>query len=432
MNVIPERATASPLPPRGALRAPFLSVACSLATIIGVASAFPLLAEQDPASPEATGLISGGKAGAALRYRFENVDQESFADDAKASTLRARLNFRSGEVNGFSFFGEYDYVFNVGWDDYNAGAGNTPNKTQYPVVADPTGGDLNQAYIQWKNTGGTLVRAGRERIIYDNARFVGNVGWRQNEQTYDGVYFQHKASGFDWQAAWVGRVNRIFGRDVPAGRHDNNTWLLNVGKTAEDVGKLTGYYYDIDNRDAAAFSTATWGLRYSGDWKPGTVPFGFAAEFARQTDAHDNPVDYGANYFRLDLSAPLKWFTPYIGYESLGGDDSRPGAAFRTPLATLHAFNGWADKFLTTPDAGLNDRFAGVKGKVGGWSWDLLYHDFEAESGRGSFGEEVDASLSRALGEHVGLLVKGAWFNGAPASAYDDTTKVWVQLTADF
>jgi hypothetical protein len=299
-------------------------------------------------------------------------------------------------------------------------------------VADPDGGDLNQAYIQWQSSGGTLIRGGRERIIYDNARFVGNVGWRQNEQTYDGVYFQHKAGGFDWQAAWVGQVNRIFGNDVAAGEEDNNTWLLNGSKVFEGAGKLVGYYYDIDNKDAAASSTATLGLRYTGDWAAGAAKLGFAAEYAYQSDAHHNPVDYSANYFRVDLSAEFARVTPYVGYESLGGDDSRPGAAFRTPLATLHAFNGWADKFLATPNAGLNDLFVGLRGKAGDWSWNVLYHDFEAESGSGSYGDEIDASLSRPMGENLGILFKAAWFNGDPASAYADTTKLWMQLTADF
>lgn len=384
------------------------------------------------AADSMTGLFTEGDAGVAFRYRLENVEQDAFAEDATASTLRTRLNFTSGKWNGFGFFAEYDFILNVGPDEYNEGAGNTPDRIQYPVVADPEGADLNQAFIQWQSDGGTLLRGGRERIIFDNARFVGNVGWRQNEQTYDGVHFQHKASGFDWQGAWVGRVNRIFGRDVPDGRHDNNTWLLNASKALEGAGKLTGYYYDIDDRDTASFSTKTYGLRFTGDMKTSAALFGFAAEYAHQTDAHDNPVDYDANYYRLDLSAALTRFTPYLGFESLGGDGDRPGAAFRTPLATLHAFNGWADKFLATPNAGLDDLFFGVKGKLGAWGWDLVYHDFSAESGGGSYGEELDASLSRPLFEHFGLLLKGAWFNGDASSPYDDTTKLWVQLTADF
>jgi len=377
-------------------------------------------------------MFTQGDFGLDFRYRFENVSQDSFAEDALASTLRVRANFHSGAWRGFGFFAEYDYVLAVGWDDYNAGAGNTPDRVQYPVVADPEGGDLNQAYLQWQSAGGTRLQAGRERITYDNHRFVGNVGWRQNEQTYDGVYLQHQASGLDLQAAWVGRVNRIFGRDVPDGQHDNDSWLINVAKSAAGVGKFTVYYYDIDDRDTAAFSTLSYGLRVNSELKRPSATIGFTAEFAHQTDAHDNPVDYRADYFRVDLSATLRSVTPYLGFESLGGDEHRAGAAFRTPLATLHAFNGWADKFLNTPNAGLDDLFFGLKGKAGGWAWNVLYHDFSAQSGGADFGNEIDASLGRPLAKRFDLLLKGAWFDGAASSPYDDTTKLWLQVQAAY
>jgi hypothetical protein len=373
-----------------------------------------------------------GKGGLAFRYRLENVDQDNFDKDATASTLRTRLNFRTDDLHGFSLFVEGDFVMGLGWKDYNAGAGNTPDKTEYPVIADPVGTDLNQAYIQWRNDKGTLLRGGRERIIYDNARFVGNVGWRQNEQTYDGVYFQQKSGGFDFQGAWVGQVNRIFGHDVPAGKQDNNTWLMNASKAWDGIGKLVAYYYNIDNKDAAASSTISYGARFAGKHKFEKFALGYTAEYAHQKGAHNNAVDYSANYYRGDLSFELSKVTPYIGLESLGGDATRPGAMFRTPLATLHAFNGWADKFLTTPDAGLNDFFLGIKGKAGSWSWNVLYHDFNAESGSGSLGNEIDASIGRKFAKHYGVLFKAAWFNAASSSNYDDTTKLWAQLTANF
>ena len=59
--------------------------------------------------------------------------------------------------------------------------------TDRPVVADPTGTDVNQALILYRGIDSTLIRAGRQRINLDNQRFVGAVGWRQNDQTYDGI-----------------------------------------------------------------------------------------------------------------------------------------------------------------------------------------------------------------------------------------------------
>jgi hypothetical protein len=380
-----------------------------------------------------TEMFTQGKAGVAFRYRYEFVEQDNFAKDAGASTLRGRLNFKTDDWKGFGAFAEFDYVTDVIWDDYNAGAGNTPNKTQYPVVADPTGPDLNQAFLQWQNgAAGSLVRGGRQRIIYDNARFVGNVGWRQNEQTYDAAYFQQKAAALDFQLAYVWQVNRIFGDDVPAGENENSTVLGNLGYNLDGVGKLTGYYYDIDNDDVASFSTSTYGARFAGSHNFGENAVGYALESAHQTDAHNNPVDYSANYYRIDVSLGIGKITPYVGYESLAGDDTKAGAAFRTPLATLHAFNGWADMFLNTPDAGLNDLFVGVKGALGTWNWDALYHDFDAESGSQSFGSEFDASIGRKFAEKYSVLFKAALFDASKSSPYPDTTKVWVQLTADF
>ncbi len=403
----------------------------------GFVTAFALVFGSVPGTAQAaesfTEMFTQGKAGVAFRYRFEYVDQDNFAENAEASTLRGRLNFKTGDWQGFGAFAEFDYVAHVFWDDYNAGSGNTPDKTEYPVVADPTGADLNQVFLQWQNgAGGSLLRGGRQRIIYDNGRFVGNVGWRQNEQTYDAAYFQRKIAGLDFQMAYVWQVNRIFGDDVPAGENDNATWLGNLAYSIDGTGKLTGYFYDLDNDDVADFSTSTFGARWAGSHTFGEHAFTYNLEYAHQDDAHDNPVDYSANYYRIDAALGIGKITPYLGYESLGGDDSRAGAAFRTPLATLHAFNGWADMFLTTPNAGLNDLFLGIRGGLGSWNWDVLYHDFDAESGSQSFGSEFDASIGRNFAEKYSVLIKAAFFDGKDASPYPDTTKLWLQLSAEF
>lgn len=375
--------------------------------------------------------ISEGEAKLDFRYRLELVDQDPLVEDATASTLRARLNYMTAEYQGLSFVVEFDYVAELFGDEYNAGGGNTPDRSQYPVVADPDGDDLNQAFLQFHN-GDNQFRAGRQRIILDNARFVGNVGWRQNEQTYDGLSFTHKnENGLVFTAAYIGNVNRIFGDDVAAGDHNHDTTLLNISKAFKDAGTLTAYLYGIENEDAAALSNQTMGLRFAGARKINERNFAYTFEYASQEDHANSPVKFSADYYRIDLSAGVGKATLYAGYESLEGDSSSAGKSFRTPLATLHAFNGWADKFLATPDAGLEDRFIGMRGQAGAWGWNVLFHDFSAQSGSADFGTEIDASLSRKLGENYGLLLKAAKFDSDHAS-FGDTTKLWVQLTASF
>jgi hypothetical protein len=85
-------------------------------------SSFPAPAQ---AADSFIDIFKEGKAGLAFRYRFENVDQERFTKDATAGTLRTRLNFRTADIYGISAFAEYDFVMTAGWNNYNAGAGNT-------------------------------------------------------------------------------------------------------------------------------------------------------------------------------------------------------------------------------------------------------------------------------------------------------------------
>ena len=363
-----------------------------------------------------------GKFGYSFRWRLEDVDQDPFPNNATAIPLRARINFHTSDLYGFSAKAEFDYVFNFGVEDFNAGGGNTPNPPGYPVIADPGGEDLNQLFLQYKGNIGQL-RVGRQRIIYDNARFVGNVGWRQNEQTYDSFSYNYGYGADDAlqvQYAYVDNVNRIFGDEVNAGDHAQNTHLVNMSFKFNNTTKLTGYYYDIDNEDVAGLSNVTYGVRFAGKTGGDGIKFGYTLEYASQKENADNPIDYSADYWRADLSFGFNWATIYAGYEVLGGDDSMPGQAFRTPLATLHAFNGWADKFLATPDAGLNDAFIGAKGKLGKWSWNVLYHDFQAQSGSEKFGTEFDGLIKRKFKDNYSVLFKAASFS-TDSPSYGDS-----------
>jgi len=139
--------------------------------------------------------IMSGDASLNLRYRYEYVDQDSFSEDANASTLRMRLNYATGSWRDWSGFLEFDQVLEVLLDDYNSGQGtSTGDRGQYPVVADPNGSDLNQLYLQYAPNDDWRTRVGRQRILLDDQRYVGGVGWRQNEQTYEACRCSTKAS----------------------------------------------------------------------------------------------------------------------------------------------------------------------------------------------------------------------------------------------
>ncbi len=379
-----------------------------------------------------TDAVSGGDVGLSFRYRYEFVDQTGFDDNAHASTLRTRLNYETAAWHGTTFFIEADNVSEILADDFNNAVTSDPDRLKYPVVADPEGTEINQAWIQHQFSDHTGMKLGRQRILLDNQRFVGGVGWRQNEQTYDGISFTTRPMGQgELFYAYIYNVNRIFGDEVSAGDHRQDTHLLNLSWPLSDSFKAGGYFYDIDNEDAPAFSTRTFGLQMDSDYDLDGIGLGWHLEWARQSDNANNPVSYDANYWAINGSAKLTAVTLKAGLEILEGDDSQTGAAFRTPLATLHAFNGWADQFLTTPAAGLEDIWLGASGGLGNYQWQLFWHDFSAESGSQDYGQELDVALSRKFSDHWSLLLKGARFE-ADDAAFRDTTKLWLMATASF
>jgi len=402
-----------------------------LAGVLSLVLCVSAWAQDDSTNADTIGsAIVSGKASVSLRYRYEFVDEDSFDDDANASTLRLRLNYKTGAWNGWSGFLEFDEVLDVFINDFNSGAGTSnPGRLRYPVVADPSGSDLNQLYLQYAPNENWRTRIGRTRINLDDQRFVGGVGWRQNEQTYDGGSVQYK--GFEDTTlfySYVANVNRIFGQTVPAGDHKHNTHLLNGKVGLNKDWDVVGYAYLIDNDDAPASSTDTFGFRVNGKLELGSEAFSLLGEFATQSDSGNSPANYSANYFRLQALWNGKALNAGAGFESLGSDD---GQSFRTPLATLHAFNGWADQFLLTPPGGLEDLYLRVGYKYDKWNFQLIYHDFTAETGGGSYGDEIDFSANRKLGDRYGLLLKIASFS-ADDAPFVDTTKFWLMLTASY
>lgn len=396
--------------------------------------ALPAVAQEDEPATFAEA-IGAGKASIGFRYRLENVDDDNpslVEDTANASTLRLRMNYRTGSYRNWTAFGEFDYVAEVLLRDFNSLGGSSPPRDDYPVVADPKGPDLNQLYVDYDPSENTKIRIGRQRIVLDNHRFVGDVGWRQNVQTFDGLTLNLKAAGnTEFKYSYITTVRRIFGDDVPSGRHDVDAHLLNATVKLSDDWNITPYYYYIDNEDAAAFSTGTFGVRATGDVAVGQNNLALVGEFANQTDVANNPVGYDASYFHASATlAMTNALSLGLAWESLGGDQNVGGSAFRTPLATLHPFQGWADKFLTTPGAGVNDLFLTVKYKAGAWNLTGVVHDFSAEDGSGDWGTEFDLSAGRSLKDRYGLLFKAAFYDADQFSF--DTRKFWVMFTGSY
>jgi len=378
---------------------------------------------------EFSDLVTQGKANVNLRYRFENVDQENISADANASTLRSRLTWTSGTFSGISGVLEVDNISAIGNDNYNS----TENgKTHYPVVADPEGTEVNQAFLGVAIAGAGTLDAGRMRINHANQRFLGGVGWRQNEQTYDALRFQSLAiNNVTLDYAYIWNVNRVFGpRDgAQKANWDGDVHALRAGWTINPDNRLGAFLYALDIDDARALSSTTVGVDYAGAIAVTEgVKLALNLAYARQSDGGDNPNHYDADYLLAEATLPLAKVALTAGYEVLGSDNN---VGFSTPLATLHAFQGFADQFLATPGAGVEDSYLRAAGALAGVKLAATYHDFSADRGSGDYGSELDLSAAYGLLPNLNLLVKYAAYNGdsgAPAPQRNDVDKFWIML----
>lgn len=376
---------------------------------------------------------SKGNVGVDLRYRLELVDQDSFDRNATASTLLTKLWYQTGTVQGFSGYLEFTNTTVLGKETFNSTVNGNITR---PVVADPETTELNQVYLQYKN-GNVTLKGGRQGINLDNQRFIGTVGFRQNDQTYDSIAaIATPAENLTAVYSYVWNVNRIFGEDHPLGDLDTNTHVFNVSYTGFDLGTLTAYAYLIDLNDTPVLglSSATYGARFVGKRAVSqTVKLGYELEYASQSDYQDNPRDYRADYWNAGLTATSGGFTLGIGYEQLGSDN---GVGFSTPLATLHKFNGWADLFLATPANGLQDRNAslaytvpGTEG-LGGTLFKVIYHDFQSDVGSAEFGTEWDFLISKKVNRYLTASVKAGFYQADEFAT--DTSRIWFTLATKF
>ena len=156
-----------------------------------------------------------------------------------------------------------------------------------------------------------------------------------------------------------------------------------------------GYGYLLDFDPGVGVDSQTWGLRWVGKFKFGAEDlnkFDYTLEWANQSDYQDSS-NFSGDYYHLKGVFNFSGFFAGLGYELLGSDSGN--AAVQTPLATLHAHNGWADRFLVTPNDGLEDGYLTAGYGKGMWKLWGVWHDFDRDSGSGpTYGDEFDLAFT--------------------------------------
>ena len=397
--------------------------------------------------------LTKGKFNLNVRLRYEQVDEDNqppFDKNSYAPTIRTRFGYTTAPFHGFQAMVEGVNVSVIGPEhNYNAAGSNA--EPHRPPVGDPPLTRLDQGWLAYRYTNWISAKVGEQKITLDNLRFIGNVGWRQNMQTYDAAAISSQPiDGLDLYYAYLWDVHRVFG-DVsglpPANRDfDSSSHLIHAGYSPWEFGRFATYAYLLDLHNAAgdANSSATYGASFAGAMPIGpNMAVDYRAEFAWQTDYAESPLRYSAPYYNLEAGANIRPVAFGAGYENLASSSNSGAgggrAAVSTPLATLHAFNGWADVFLNTPFAGLHDLYGYLQltlpGRV---PLRFVYHKYDADYGSANYGQEFDAIVSHKFGKHWSALFEYAHYLGRDAappvlSAKDVTIqKVWAALEFNY
>ncbi|MCK5718687.1 MAG: hypothetical protein KAH84_01920 [Thiomargarita sp.] len=397
----------------------------SLATciILGTTSSLTIADSKD----SGFSLFSDSILYSQLRPRFEYADGGSNSS-AKAFTVRTVIGGKFNNIVGVKKLTAVIEANNVSHfgilDDY------APEQTGYNVIMDPSQTRMTQAHFDYK-TGNTNIIIGRKMLGLDNQRFIGHVGWRQMPQTYDLLAVIDKSiKNLTLAGAYVKRVNKI----TENGKLDTNSVLLNGSYNVLPTLKVTAYSYMLSSIHD------TFGLRATGKVNIANgMKISYEAEYATQNKAtfeeesmNDVQPDHEANYYKLGTRLTHPNFVFGIDYEVLGEKEGSEGGAFYTPLATLHAMNGFADKFLKTPDDGLVDTSI-VLGYINKEFGRIIaiYHDFESDNGGKDYGSEFDIVYVRKLNKNLNLFLKSAFYKEGDDFGVD-TTKYWAMLDYKF
>lgn len=411
--------------------------------------------------------IKEGKAMTSFRLRYENVQQDGNGppgtpyatiplEDANAFTLRSLIGWQTSPYHNFSFAAQIINVTKLN-DDFNDGTAftpainagsNQPDKLGYAKVVDPDHTNINQAYVDWTGIKNTKFRLGRQQTNLDNVRFIGDIGFRQVMQVFDGISVTNKSiHDTNIYIAHFESVNQINTRYRTAGALD----IINAKYNISGTEVITGYGYlsrfdDLGfgngwfgaGNAAANQSNKTFGLRLDGihPFNPNFRAI-YTAEYAKQTDysGGDNRID--AHYYKLGGGVGIDAFNIRIDQEKLSSNDGK--YAFQTPFGTNHLFQGWVDKFLATPKEGIQDTFITATYRLDDFLFFADYHFIDSDKdfskvggGTGNrYGKEWNVAVTYNLNSNVMTKLEYGKFTEsdqylATASRIRDTDKLWI------
>ena len=428
--------------------------------------------------------IKEGKNLTSFRLRYENVSQDGNAPvitpaqplkDADALTLRSLIGWQTAPYHNFSFGAQLIDVSKLS-DNFNDStplsgpfnpAANQPNKLAYAKVVDPDYTGVIQLFVDWTGIKNTKFRLGRQQVNLDNVRFIGDIGFRQVMQVFDGVSVMNKSiPDTEVYLAHFEAVRQINTKLRSEGalevaniryRISGTEFLVGYGylSSFEDLGLGNAWFgaASLNNPGKlninADQSNKTFGLRLDGihPFNPNFRAL-YTAEYAKQTDYSGGDSRIDADYYKIGGGLGFDNLNVRIDQELLGSNDGK--YAFQTPFGTNHLFQGWVDKFLATPKEGIRDTFVTATYRFEDFLFFADYHlfnsdedFFKATGGKGDkYGTEWNVAATYNYNKNIMAKIEYGKYSEndqyqptatiTQANRIRDTDKLWLTAMYTF
>lgn len=313
-----------------------------------------------------------------------------------------------------------------------------------------------EAWAALNLTDNWKLKVGRQEIILDDHRLVGNLDWAQTGRTFDALTTQIQKGKFKLQAG--GAFNQLTDQAFFGGNYtkDNFKALAFVHPEWKTKGGVLTATFIADSYQATDMDPKLYWRFTQGVYANQTFD-----KFSMTAHAY---YQVGKNVANLNISAYLASLK--LGYAfsnkvsaGIGADfvsgtksTSTKDNSFNTLYATNHKFYGWMDYYINFPSdtrsLGLNDYYVAINYLAAKkWDFSATGHFFTINSDPGkiddinyksNLGQEIDLSANYKLNDFVKLnggysfyLVTSTTNYIKKVSGGDGRTGHWAWLSLD-
>ncbi|MDT8375442.1 MAG: alginate export family protein [Mariprofundaceae bacterium] len=406
--------------------------------------------------------------GGSIRPRVEYADegiQGMVAGQKKShTTMQTRINVKATVDENVSAF--------VQIQDVRTWGGETPTTAPPSITQTGTSTagqlDLHEAYLTVKNVmdSGATLKIGRQEMVFDEARLIGNIGWIQQAQAFDAIRGDMKVGEIALTAFYAQTLAKdshpTLGSTLGAnaGTFESSFSGLRATYSLGDRGdRITPYVYyalnpsrtgaGVDLVPDQALNIVYTGLyvakhigdvrlRFDGAYESGKANATTNINAYMLTGAIETDLDIGNG-------ANVALWVDYLSGDDGAAANANKVSNFTTPYATNHKFYGHMDKFLNNPTHGLIDFALRTNFKVTSkLKFELDGHMFRADKSTATLldkdlGSEIDFDINYALATNTSLRMgyshyfgNGTVNGGTTGNTTLDSNWAWTQVQTKF